>query len=144
MIFLHFRLRVEAPAGPRDARFLHVLQGVDAGANADSVMLVHSASGTHFSAAVVIEQAILFPVDLDSAFTALTYTVPAGTNHHLITGLKPGFGYDVVAQTVENNMTGTISELVQSRFHLDSLTPPPSAKSVDVFGTLVIKKRRRL
>ena len=31
---MHVRLRVEAPGGPTDVRFLHVLQGVDAGARA--------------------------------------------------------------------------------------------------------------
>jgi hypothetical protein len=106
---MQFRLRVEAPGGPQDARFLHALQGADAGANADAVTLIQSSSGTPFAGAWVNDVAILFPVDLDTPFTDLTYTVPASTTAHLITGLTPNGGYDVVTQTVGSDVQVTIS-----------------------------------
>lgn len=92
---MQFRLRVEASNGPAETRFLHVLQGADAGAAADRVGLVESGDGTRFAGVVVTGTAVLFSVDLDDEFTELTYAVPAGTATHLITGLAPGGGYDV-------------------------------------------------
>jgi hypothetical protein len=93
--WMHFRLRVEAPGGPADARFLHVLQGVDPGGAPDAATLVESSAGTPYAGAVVGETVVLFPVDLDAEVGELTYAVPAGTTRHLVTGLTPGGGYDV-------------------------------------------------
>jgi len=106
---MKFRLRVEAPGGPQDVRFLHVLQGADSGATADSMTLVQSSSGTSFAGALVSDTAILFPVDLDAPFTGLTYTVPASTTAHLITGLTPSSSYDVVTQTAGSDVQVTIN-----------------------------------
>ena len=76
---MQFRLEVEAPGGPASARFLHVLQGADAGASADAVALVQSTSGNAFAGAVVKNTAVMFPVDVSTTFTGVTYQVPAGT-----------------------------------------------------------------
>ncbi len=96
-----FRLRVEAPGGPTETRFLHVLQGADAGATADEVALVESSQGTPMTGAVVAGTAVLFPVAVGVAVESVTYTAPAGTVRHLVTGLVPGGGYEVEVQPVD-------------------------------------------
>jgi hypothetical protein len=106
---MEFRLRVEAPGGPQNVRFLHVLQGADAGISSDSVALIQSTSGTPFEGALVNGMVILFPVDLDTPFSSLTYSAPAGTETHLITGLTPNGGYDVVTQPLDSHVQVTIN-----------------------------------
>lgn len=103
-----FRLRVEAPGGPRETRFLHVLQGLDAGARPDRVTPVESRDGTLFAGAVVKSTAVLFPVNIGGSAAAMTYGVPATTTRHLITGLAPGGGYDVATRVEDNTLTVTI------------------------------------
>jgi len=106
---MKFRLKVEAPGGPQGVRFLHVLQGADAGASANSVALVVSTSGTPFEGGQVNTTVVLFPVNLSTPFTSLTYTVPTAIKTHLITGLTPNSGYDVVTQPVGNDVQVTIN-----------------------------------
>ncbi|HEX3343657.1 MAG TPA: hypothetical protein VHS09_03750, partial [Polyangiaceae bacterium] len=67
------KLRVEDPASPRDVRFLHVLQGADAGVTSAPVTLVQSSAGTPFAGAAVGDLAAVFPVDLATPFTHVTY-----------------------------------------------------------------------
>jgi hypothetical protein len=105
---MQFRLRVEAPDGPPDVRFLHVLQGADAGATPDTVTLVESSTGTPFTGAVVGDAVVLFPVNVGGEVADLTYTVPEGTSRHLVTGLEPGGGYDVETQDSNGELTVTI------------------------------------
>ena len=123
---MKFRLRVEAPGGPKDVRFLHVLQGAYAGASADPVALVRSSGGTAFAGGLVNETLALFPVNLDTPFNGLTYTAPAGTEMHLITGLTPNSSYDVVTQPVGNDVQVTIS--------------PGTAYQADSGGVLALKR----
>ena len=80
-----YRLRVEAP-NRQDVRFLHVLQGADAGASADAAKLVQSTSGTAFEGAVVREVAVLFPRDFGVPAAAVSYEAPAAVKLHLVTG----------------------------------------------------------
>ncbi len=94
------RLLVEAPNGPANVRFLNILQGADAGAGADPATLIQSSAGTPFAGVTVHNTVILFPVDISPTLTSLTYSAPAGTLLHLVTGLAPNSGYDVVTQTV--------------------------------------------
>ncbi|MEX2543058.1 MAG: hypothetical protein WD314_14725 [Trueperaceae bacterium] len=101
---MNYRLRVEAPGGPQEANFLHVLQGADAGAVADAVELVQSESGTSFTGAVFGETVVLFPVDLDESFDRLSYLVPAGTVRHLITGLTPGAAFEVSSEATAQGL----------------------------------------
>ncbi len=89
------RLHVDAPGNPRETRFLHLLQGADAGAPADATKLIESSTGTPFSGAAVGDTVILFPVNLDAPFKGTTYTTSSSATLHLITGLRPGAGYTV-------------------------------------------------
>jgi hypothetical protein len=104
--FIRFRLRVEAPAGPQSVRFLHVLQGANAGATADSATPIETAG---FSGAVVRGTAILFPTDLSAPFTTLTYTVPSAVSSHRVTGLTANGAYGVTTRTVGPNIEVTIT-----------------------------------
>lgn len=92
---MKFRIRVEAPGGPKDVRFLNVLQGADAGAKAADVSLVESTGGNKYEGSVVNGVAVMFPVDLGGSFSGVEYTAPSGTAAHIITGLTPNAGYDV-------------------------------------------------
>ncbi len=88
------RLRVDAPGNPQAVRFLHVLQGADAGASADPAMVLRSEEAA-FEGAAVRGTAVLFPVDLGPAPAQFSYVAPAGVTRHLVTGLTPGAGYTV-------------------------------------------------
>lgn len=103
------RLRVDAPGDPRSARFLHVLQGADAGASADPAAVIRSEDAM-FEGAVAHGAAVLFPVALGAPMTQMAYVVPADVTRHLITGLTPGAGY--TAQTAP--VAGGIRVTVQS------------------------------
>jgi hypothetical protein len=121
---MQFRLRVEAPGGPRDVRFLHILQGLDAGGAADTVTLIESSGGTAFAGAVVAGTAVLFPVEIGTEVTELTYTVPAGSSRHLITGLVPDAGYDIETEDANGERAVTIRA--------------GSAQTADAGGVLVL------
>ncbi len=92
---MQYRLLVEAPGGPAEVRFLHVLEGADAGAAPAPVALVQSSSGTPCDGAVVGDTLVLFPRALETPFQGVTYRAPAGVQRHYITGLTPGEGYTV-------------------------------------------------
>jgi len=97
------RLEVEATGAPLDTRFLTVVQGADAGASASPSSLVQSTAGAAYTGVALPAQraVVLFPSDLGSAVTTLTYPVPgqlapaAGVARHFITGLQPNARYDV-------------------------------------------------
>jgi hypothetical protein len=97
---MKYRLKVEAPGGPQDTRFLNVLQGADPGAAPAQVSSIQSsgAGGTPFVGAVVGGTAVLFPVDLNPGFSSLQINIPAGTSTLMVTGLGPGASYDVGVQ----------------------------------------------
>ncbi len=121
---MKYRLRVEAPGGPQTVRFLNVLQGANAGATPDAASRVGSTNGTPYAGTVVKGVAVLFPVDLGGTVASLTYTVPAGTTAHVITGLAPNGGYAAVVQ----NAGGAVQVSVQ----------PGSAYKADAGGVLVL------
>jgi hypothetical protein len=89
------KLKVEDPSSPRDVRFLHVLQGADAGAKPLPVSLVQSSAGTPFAGAAAGTFAAVFPVDLRVAFAGVTYAVPSAVTAQIVGGLQPGARYDV-------------------------------------------------
>ncbi len=124
---MKYRLRVEAPGGPQTVRFLTVLQGADAGATPDAASRVLSTSGTPYAGTVVKGVAVLFPVDLGGTVASLTYTVPAGTTAHVITGLAPNGGYDAEVK----NVGGAVQVRVQPGNHYQT-----DAGGVLVLGTL--------
>jgi len=101
---MSYRLRVEAPGGPQQTNFLHLLQGADAGATADPAQVVQSEPGNSFVGAVFGETVVLFPADLDEPFERLDYLVPAGTVRHLITGLSPGGAFAVSSEATAGGL----------------------------------------
>jgi hypothetical protein len=101
------RLRTEAPGGPAQTRFLHILQGLDPGVDPAMPSLIQSTAGSPFSGVALGPCAVLFPVQVGhiptgSSFqgmsgNGLSYSVPAGVAQHFITGLKPDTGFAVAA-----------------------------------------------
>jgi hypothetical protein len=89
------RLVIADSAMPASTRFLTVLQGTDQGVAADKATRVASSSGFPFEGAVVADTVVLFPTTT-ATVTAFSYTVPASVTRHLITGLAPNAGYQVV------------------------------------------------
>ncbi len=106
---MKYRIRVDATGGPTNARFLHVLQGADAGSAAGAATLLQSSGGTSFEGVAAPGFAVLFPVTLGSAFGGLTYTAPASSNVHRVTGLTPGAGYRVTLQPGDAGVQVSIS-----------------------------------
>ncbi|APR81556.1 Serine/threonine kinase associate protein KapC [Minicystis rosea] len=105
-----FRLVVEDAKGPREVRFLHVLEGADAGASATKTMLLRSSAGTPFAGAAVGSLAVLFPVELATPFARVRYTVPASVKGQLVTGLAPGGRYEVTMGAKGAEIEVTIAE----------------------------------
>jgi len=118
------KILVEDPAQPKDIRFLHVLQGADAGASPADTSAVQSTSGTAFAGAAVGAFCAVFPVDLAASFTTTTYAVPSRVTAHLVAGLKPGASYDVTTK-----ITGATIEVTVA---------PGSAYKADDAGVVTI------
>jgi hypothetical protein len=102
---MNARLSVGAPGNPADARFLHVLQGSDVGAALAPAMLIESSDGTPYQGALVDRMAVLFPVKADAPFGSLSYTVPASTAGHLVSGLALNTTYYFSEQTSDGNVS---------------------------------------
>jgi hypothetical protein len=105
------RLVVAAPGDPADARFLHVVQGSDLGAPLAPATLVTSTGGTAYPGVVVDRTAVMFPFAVKTAFGSLTYTVPATTATHLVTGLAANTAYGVTLRAA--------GDLVEVRIRTD-------------------------
>ena len=104
------RLFTEAPGNPRATRFLHVIQGADAGVVApDAALAVASVGGTPFEGAVFAGTAVLFKKNLEDAVGSVTYHVPVSVTKQFITGLVPGAGYDVSAVDAAGDRAMTIT-----------------------------------
>jgi hypothetical protein len=125
---MKYRLRVEAPGGPQNVRFLNVLQGADAGATPGEAVPVDSTSGTPYAGTVVNGVAVMFAVNLGGNFSSLTYTIPSVSNvtAHLITGLAPNAGYD--AEVTNTGAGGSVQVTVT----------PGSKYKADEGGVLVL------
>ena len=91
---MNYRLRIEAPGGPADARFLDVLEGLDPGATAHVSVLIHTTTGSPFDGVAVGTTLVMFPVTKGSA-DDLTVQPPAGVTRLIVTGLQPTIGYKV-------------------------------------------------
>lgn len=91
-------LTVEDPNRPPDTRFLHVLQGADAGTAMVSASCAKSTSGIAFEGTVFGTTAVYFPVNVISTFSGTALPVPPGIRTVVITGLMPKFAYGVVTQ----------------------------------------------
>jgi hypothetical protein len=89
-------LRVTAEGAPKEARFLHVLQGAAGNARPDAAQLVRSSGGAAFAGAAFGANAVLFPVNVDEkGASSTTFVLPAGVKRALVTGLAAGAGYAV-------------------------------------------------
>ena len=86
-----------------EERFLHVLQGADAGAQALPTALVTVADGT-YEGAIVGTTLALFPVHTDVPVNALTYEVSGALTTHIITGLMPNTSYNVTLKLVDSGI----------------------------------------
>jgi hypothetical protein len=121
---IRFRIRVEAPGGPKTVRFLHTLQAGDGNATADNTTLVRSTAGTAFEGVSMNDLVVLFPVDIGTPFSSVSYSVPANTKAQLVTGLTPNTGYKVTSQAGGSSTTVSIA--------------PGGDQKTDAGGVLVI------
>ncbi len=119
---MRYRLMVEPSNPVSETRFLHVLQGADAGTMPLATTLFESTGGTAYQGVIVGDTALLFPVDSTTAFDSVTYSANAA--RHLITGLIPNAAYDVA-------MTGTGASL-------QITITPGSTYVADMGGTVLI------
>jgi len=90
-------LTAQDPANPADTRFLHVLQGADAGGAMTAASYLQSAAGTPFDGAAFGSTVVWFPVNVPNGPVAATLPAPAGVHTVLITGLAPNAAYGVSA-----------------------------------------------
>lgn len=89
---------VEDLTHPVDTRFLHVLQGANAGVAMTTATYQQSASGTAFDGAAAGSAAFYFPVSGSASFTGATLPAPAGVHTMLVAGLSPNTSYGVNVQ----------------------------------------------
>jgi hypothetical protein len=96
------RLRVEDPGtGSRSVRFLHVLEGADAGKAQDAVSYVSSQSGVPFEGALITiggtAHSVLFAKDLPSiaGFDTMSYVAKPASNVVYVVDLAPKTTYHV-------------------------------------------------
>lgn len=106
---MRFRLMVEAP-NQDDVRFLHVLQGADAGATADVSTLVRSKSTPLFEGAVAGTTLALFPHEFGEIKAPLDYEAPSSVKLHLVTGLSPQKSYTITLKPAGDKVAVSITE----------------------------------
>lgn len=100
------RVMVEAPVTD-SARFLHLVQGANAGTTPTTAALIEADAG--FTGVVVNQTAVLFAHTWNQPFNTFSYTAPAGTLQHIITGLPPSTDYTVTVTEAEAGITLTIA-----------------------------------
>ena len=100
------RVVVAAPDGA-SARFLHLVQGADAGAAPTPATLISSGDG--FVGLAVNQTAVLFSEEWAQPVSGLRYTAPASTTRHIITGLEAGAGYRVAVTPAPEGVTVTLA-----------------------------------
>ena len=102
------RLLISSSLYANDENFLEVLQGTDAGTAADPATLLTTSGGTPFEGAIVNRTAILFPAS-KTAFTTLSYIIPATVTQQLITGLTPNGTFTVTQISGADGITVRIT-----------------------------------
>ena len=85
------RLRVDG-GDAQAVEFLHVLQGADAGVNADPLTLVQDQAGVVRGVAIGARAVLFVPAP---ASGVLTYTLPAAVTEQIVTGLARNASYAV-------------------------------------------------
>jgi len=93
-----FIYQAQDPGNPADTRFLHVLQGADAGAPMVAANYLQSTAGTAFDGAQFGGSEVWFPVSGTGVFGGATLPVLAGVHSVLIAGLAPGGTYTTSTQ----------------------------------------------
>jgi len=86
--------QVQDSTNPADTRFLHVVEGSDAGTSMAHASYVQSTAGQQFDGAAFAKYVVYFPVHQGS-FTDTSLTLPVGGHILMITGLTPNAGYNV-------------------------------------------------
>ncbi len=130
------RLRVQGATGRAKERFLHVLQGADAGASADPVTLVEASEGGYVGATIQGVVA-LFPETVGAAPNTIRYSVPAGIQQHILTGLDPNGDYTVDVKDNGGTLDVTVTKGGSSKADRGGvLAHPPVDPSVDPDGGL--------
>jgi hypothetical protein len=104
---MRYKLEVMPPAGT-EVRFLHVLQGADAGAGALPADNIVSAD-SDYQGAVVGDTVVLFQVVVGEPAAAVSYEAPAAIQRHVITGLAPNTEYAAAVTISGNAMQVTIT-----------------------------------
>jgi Divergent InlB B-repeat domain len=117
---------VQDPSNPLTTRFLHVLQGADAGASMVAATYVASTSGTPFDGAVFGANAVFFPVSTTTPFGGATFTVPSQVTIVRVAGLRPNTAYSATVQAGVGGTTIVIG------------TSGPSAATTDTAGVLTV------
>lgn len=87
-------LTVQDPTMPVNTRFLHVLEGANAGVPVVAATHIQSSSGTPFDGAAFGAIAVFFPVNVGTVATT-TFTIPFTNGAVKIAGLTPGAAYGV-------------------------------------------------
>jgi hypothetical protein len=90
-----FVMTIQDPTNPADTRFLHVLQGADAGTGMVPATYAQSTAGTAFDGAIFGGTAVWFPVNAANSPVAATLPAPAGVHTAMVTGLAPNGSYSV-------------------------------------------------
>ncbi|MBK8050684.1 MAG: hypothetical protein IPK16_28405 [Anaerolineales bacterium] len=121
------RVMVQAPGGGK-ARFLHLVQG--AGKNAAPTLAHLFETDGGFVGLVLNQTAVLFSDDWNQPFRQLSYTAPAGTDRHIITGLPAGASYAV---TMTETAAGVFVSIV-----------PGGEMRADESGVLVLPASLRI
>jgi len=90
-----FTMAVEDITKPTDTRFLHVLQGADAGVQMVPAMYLTSIQGTQFDGAAFGNSAVFFPTSATSVFASTTFSVPMSVHNLIVTGLAANASFTV-------------------------------------------------
>jgi hypothetical protein len=104
-----FIYQVQDPANPATTRFLHVLQGADAGAAMAAAAYLQTSAGTAFDGAQFGSTEVWFPVSTATAFVGATFPAPAGVHSAMVTGLAPNTSYGFSVQSAGNGSTIVLS-----------------------------------
>lgn len=103
---MFYVLSDQDPTMPSNMRFLHVLQGVNAGVPAMVGTYVQSSSGTPFDGAEFGSNAVFFPVSSGATILTTTFNIPIGITTIVIAGLTPGASYGV--SSTKKSLTLTV------------------------------------
>jgi hypothetical protein len=104
-------MTVQDASNPTDTRFLHVLEGVDAGGTPLAVSSITSSNGTAFDGAVVGTTALMFIHDdtQTGSFATTTYAEPSTVTTNYVAGLTPNAGYTVTKSAAAGTIQVTVA-----------------------------------